>query len=60
MFERLDIIFDDLELFVKKICVDDMGKEVLKEKLMMIYLINIENNDEVNMELKDNILYLIY
>ena len=29
---RLDIVFDDIEGFVKKICQDDMGKEALKEK----------------------------
>ncbi|WP_348799754.1 hypothetical protein [Flavobacterium adhaerens] len=56
--ERLDIVFDDLESFVKKICTDDMGKEALKEKLTTIHLTNTENNDEVNMELKDNTLYL--
>jgi hypothetical protein len=58
--ERLDIIFDDLESFVKKICTDDMGKEALKEKLTTIHLTNTENNDEVNMELKDNTLYLTH
>lgn len=56
--ERLDIIFDDLESFVKKICADDMGKEALKEKMTTIHLTNTENNDEVKMELKDNTLYL--
>ncbi|MDR7212059.1 hypothetical protein [Flavobacterium piscis] len=55
---RLDIIFDDLESFVKKICSDDMGKEALKEKMTTIKLTNTENNDEVKMELKDNTLYL--
>jgi len=56
--ERLDIIFDDLESFVKKICADDMGKEALKDKMTTIHLTNTENNDEVNMELKDNTLFL--
>ncbi|WP_269235850.1 hypothetical protein [Flavobacterium flavigenum] len=56
--ERLDIIFDDLESFVKKTCADDMGKEALKEKMTTIHLTNTENNDEVKMELKDNTLYL--
>lgn len=55
---RLDIIFDDLESFVKKICVDDMGKEALQDKMKTIHLTNTENNDEVNMELKDNTLLL--
>lgn len=56
--ERLDIIFDDLESFVKKICSDDMGKEALQDKMKTIHLTNTENNDEVNMELKDNTLFL--
>ena len=55
---RLDIIFDDLESFVKKICTDDMGKEALQDKMKTIHLTNTENNDEVKMELKDNTLYL--
>jgi hypothetical protein len=55
---RLDIIFDDLESFVKKICADDMGKEALKDKVSTIHLTNTENNDEVKMELKDNTLFL--
>jgi hypothetical protein len=58
--ERLDIIFDDLESFVKKICADDMGKEALKEKMTTIHLTNTENNDEVKMELKDSTLYLTH
>jgi hypothetical protein len=58
--ERLDIIFDDLESFVKKICADDMGKEALQEKMTTIHLTNTENNDEVKMELKDNTLYLTH
>lgn len=57
---RLDIIFDDLESFVKKICTDDMGKEALQEKLTTIHLTNTENNDEVKMELKDKTLYLTH
>lgn len=55
---RLDIVFDDLESFVKKICADDMGKEALKDKMSVIHLTNTENNDDVNMELKDNTLFL--
>ena len=55
---RLDIIFDDLESFVKKICTDDMGKEALQEKMTTIHLTNTENNDEVKMELKDKTLFL--
>lgn len=55
---RLDIIFDDLESFVKKICTDDMGKEALQDKMTTIHLTNTENNDEVKMELKDTTLYL--
>ena len=56
--ERLDIVFDDLESFVKKICSDDMGKEALQDKMSTIRLINSENNDDVKMELKDNTLSL--
>ncbi|KRB55644.1 hypothetical protein [Flavobacterium sp. Root186] len=55
---RLDIVFDDVESFVKKICSDDMGKEALKDKLSTIRLTNSENNDDVKMELKDDTLFL--
>jgi hypothetical protein len=55
---RLDIVFDDVESFVKKICSDDMGKEALKEKLNTIHFTNSENNDDVKLELKDNTLFL--
>ncbi|CAD0009047.1 hypothetical protein [Flavobacterium chungangense] len=55
---RLDIVFDDLESFVKRICSDDMGKEALQEKMSTIHLTNSDNNDDVKMELKDNTLSL--
>ena len=55
---RLDIVFDDLSSFVKKICQDDMGKEALKEKMQSISLTNTDNRDDVKMELKDNNLAL--
>lgn len=55
---RLDIVFDDVESFVKKICADDMGKEALKEKVSTIHFTNSENNDDVKLELKDNTLFL--
>lgn len=55
---RLDIVFDDLTSFVKKICTDDMGKEALKEKLQTIALTNTDRQDAVSMELKDNTLAL--
>ncbi|MCR6640235.1 MAG: hypothetical protein NVV82_14905 [Sporocytophaga sp.] len=55
---RLDIVFSDIESFVKKICTDDMGKEALKEKMSTIYLSNTDQRDAVNMELKDNKLSL--
>jgi hypothetical protein len=55
---RLDIVFDDLESFVKKICADDMGKEALQDKMSTIQLTNSDNNDDVKMELKDNTLSL--
>lgn len=51
---RLDIVFDDIEGFVKKICQDDMGKEALKEKLSTIKITNSDNRDDLKMELKDN------
>ena len=56
--ERLDIVFDDLESFVKKICSDDMGKEALQDKMTTIQLINSDDNAAVNMELKDKTLAL--
>lgn len=56
--ERLDIIFDDLESFVKKICSDDMGKEALQDKMTTIQLINTDNNSDVKMDLKDKTLTL--
>ena len=55
---RLDIVFDDLESFVKKICADDMGKEALQDKMSTIQLTNSDNNDDVKMELKDKTLAL--
>ncbi|MEM0578750.1 hypothetical protein [Flavobacterium polysaccharolyticum] len=55
---RLDIVFDDLESFVKKICSDDMGKEALQDKMSTIQLTNSDNNDDVKMELKDKTLAL--
>lgn len=55
---RLDIVFDDLESFVKKICQDDMGKEALQDKMTTIQLTNSDNNDDVKMELKDKTLAL--
>lgn len=55
---RLDIVFDDVESFVKKICSDDMGKEALKEKMTAIHLTNSEDNNDVKMELKDETLFL--
>ncbi|MFH6995444.1 hypothetical protein [Flavobacterium sp. FlaQc-48] len=55
---RLDIVFDDVASFVKKICSDDMGKEALKEKLNTIHFTNSENNDDVKMELKEDTLFL--
>lgn len=55
---RLDIVFDDIEGFVKKICQDDMGKEALKDKMTSIQLSNTAQREEVKMELKDNTLTL--
>ena len=50
---RLDIVFDDLSSFVKKICQDDMGKDALKDKMSTISLINTDNRDSVKMELSN-------
>jgi hypothetical protein len=55
---RLDIVFDDLGSFVKKICADDMGKEALKEKMEIISLVNTDSRDAVTMELKNKTLAL--
>lgn len=55
---RLDIVFDDVESFVKKICIDDMGKEALQDKMSTIHLTNSENNDDVKVELKEDTLFL--
>jgi len=51
---RLDIVFDDIEGFVKKICQDDLGKEALKEKLSTIQITNSDKREDLKMELKDN------
>jgi hypothetical protein len=55
---RLDIVFDDIEGFVKKICQDDMGKEALKEKMSTIHLTNTDKREDVKMELADSTLLL--
>jgi hypothetical protein len=57
---RLDIVFDDIEGFVKKICQDDMGKEALKDKMSTIHLTNSNDREAVRMELKDNTLSLLF
>ncbi len=55
---RLEYVFDDVESFVKKICIDDMGKEALQDKMSTIHLTNSENNDDVKVELKEDTLFL--
>lgn len=55
---RLDIVFSDLEGFLKKICSDEMGKEALQESMKTIKLTNTAIRDEVNMELSDQVLDL--
>lgn len=57
-FSRLDIVFDDIESFVKKICSDEIGKEALKESMSIIKLTNTDDSNEVKMELKDSTLFL--
>jgi hypothetical protein len=56
---RLDSVFSELDSFVRKICVDDMGKEALKEKMNVIGLTNTDNTELVSMDLKDNKLALV-
>ncbi len=51
---RLDIVFDDLTSFVKKICADDLGKEALKEKMTTLKLTNVENREDAKMEFDGN------
>lgn|SRR5690606_18235973 len=52
---RLDIVFDDLSSFVKKICSDDLGKEALKEKMSTIKLTNVENREDTSMAFDGNV-----
>ena len=51
---RLDIVFDDLTSFVKKICSDDLGKEALQEKMKTLKLTNVENREDAKMEFEGN------
>ncbi len=51
---RLDIVFDDLTSFIKKICADDLGKEALKEKMTTLKLTNVENREDAKMEFDGN------
>lgn len=55
---RLDIVFSDLTGCLKKICVDDMGKEALKEKMSTIKLTNVENADDIAMEFNGDVFDL--
>src|SRR5690606_7309501 len=55
---RLDIVFDDLSSFVKKICSDDLGKEALKEKMSIIKLTNVEQREDAKMEFDGNVFDL--
>lgn len=55
---RLDIVFDDIAGFLKKICADDMGKEALSESMKTIKLVNTDKSDELKMELADKVLLL--
>ncbi|KFF04069.1 hypothetical protein [Flavobacterium reichenbachii] len=55
---RLDIVFNDIESFVKKICSDDMGREALQESMKTIRLTNTDDSSAVKMELKDSTLFL--
>lgn len=55
---RLDIVFDDIASFLKKICSDELGKEALQEKLNVIKLTNTDDSSELKMELKDKVFDL--
>lgn len=55
---RLDVVFEDLESFVKKICSNDTGKEALQGKLSTIQLSNSDDDADVKMEFKDHTLSL--
>jgi hypothetical protein len=53
-------MFNHIEEFVKGICIDDMGKEALKENLVSIELSNTDDGDKLHMELKDKKLNLVF
>lgn len=57
---RLDVMFDNVEYVVKKICSDDIGKEALKEKMTTVHLINTDDFDKLKMELKDKTFFLTF
>lgn len=56
----VSVMFETIEFVISKICVDEMGKEALKEKLNTIHLINTDDFDSMKMELKDKEFYLTF
>lgn len=54
------VMFESVEFIIKSICIDEMGKEALKEKLNRIHLINTDDFDAIKMELKDKNFYLTF
>lgn len=55
---RLDVVFDDLDAFMKKICADEVIKESLQEHLTTIRLINTHDESALKMELRGHTLSL--
>ncbi|GAA3781317.1 hypothetical protein [Flavobacterium ginsengiterrae] len=54
------VMFESVEYVIKKICIDEVGKEALKEKLNTIHLINTDDFDSIKMEIKDKNFYLTF
>ena len=55
---RLDVVFDDLDAFMQKICADKVIREALRKTLTTIKLINTHDKNALKMELKVHTLFL--
>jgi hypothetical protein len=55
---RLDVVFDDLDAFMKKICADEVMSKILQENLTTIRLINTHDENALKMELSGRTLSL--
>ncbi len=55
---RLKSYFEEIDTLVQNICVDDMGKEALRDGVKSIEIVNSDQSDNVKMELKDKTLHL--